>query len=129
MHCVKQLPAWEPNLQSPQTLAQTHHPARSSGLRIRNRIGRCFNRRKHFHHFATRDGRRTIHVEGFVYLDAAYDLATMNVDPSWLLEADGDIGRRKVAELGSSIEPKPATRNRYLLTVSGCWTGTKTLAC
>lgn len=39
--------------------------------RNRNRIERCFNRRKHFRRFATRYDRKTIHFEGLIYLAAA----------------------------------------------------------
>lgn len=37
----------------------------------RNRIERCFNRFKHFHRFATRYDRRTIHFKGFTLIAAA----------------------------------------------------------
>jgi transposase len=37
----------------------------------RNRIGRCFNRLKHFRRFATRYDRRTVHFNGFIHLAAA----------------------------------------------------------
>ncbi len=33
----------------------------------RNRIGRCLNRLKHFHRFATRYDGRTIHFAGFAH--------------------------------------------------------------
>lgn len=35
-----------------------------------NRIGRCFNRLKHFRRFATRYDRKAIHFTGFILLDA-----------------------------------------------------------
>lgn len=38
--------------------------------RQRNRIGRCFNKLKHFRRVATRYDRRTIHFTGFVHLAA-----------------------------------------------------------
>ncbi|MBM6577023.1 IS5 family transposase [Microvirga sp. SRT01] len=37
----------------------------------RNQIERCFGRLKHFHRFATRYDRRTVHFTGFVHLVAA----------------------------------------------------------
>lgn len=37
----------------------------------RNRNERCFSKLKHFRHFATRYGRRTVHFNGFVHLAAA----------------------------------------------------------
>ena len=46
-------------------------PYDTRAYKLRNRIGHCFNRLKHFRRFATRDDRRTIHFLGFVHLAAA----------------------------------------------------------
>jgi putative transposase len=46
-------------------------PRDAEVYRHRNRIERCFNRFRHFHRFATRYDRRTIHFTGFVHLAAA----------------------------------------------------------
>ncbi len=46
-------------------------PHNAGTCKHRNRIERCFNRLKHFRHFATRYNRRTIHFNGFVHLAAA----------------------------------------------------------
>lgn len=37
----------------------------------RNQIERCLGHLKHFHRFATRNHRRTVHFNGFVHLAAA----------------------------------------------------------
>jgi transposase len=39
--------------------------------KIRNRIERCFNKLKHFRHFATRYDRREIHFLAFIHLASA----------------------------------------------------------
>ena len=39
--------------------------------RTRNRIERCFNKLKHFRHFATRFDRRAVHFLAFISLAAA----------------------------------------------------------
>ena len=36
--------------------------------RERNRIERCFNKRKHFHHIATRFDRRDVYFLSFLHL-------------------------------------------------------------
>lgn len=42
-------------------------PYDAATYKQRNRIGRCFNRLKHFRRFATRYERRTIHFAGFTF--------------------------------------------------------------
>ena len=39
--------------------------------KLRNRIERCFNKLKHFRHFATRFDRRAVHFLAFIHLAAA----------------------------------------------------------
>lgn len=46
-------------------------PHDATAYKQRNRIERCFNRLKHFRHFATRYDRRIIHFTGFALLAAA----------------------------------------------------------
>lgn len=41
-----------------------------TAYRHHNRIERCFAKLKHFHRFATRYDRRTVHVSGFFHLAA-----------------------------------------------------------
>jgi len=46
-------------------------PHDAEAYKHRNRIVRCFNRLKHFGHFATRYDRRAIHFLAFVQIAAA----------------------------------------------------------